>query len=89
VGGIELNTETDDSSRTPILSGIPLLGFLFRSDTVTRDRTRFFVLIRANVMRDTGFEDLKYVSGRTVERNGLEGLGAEDGWPKVEPRIIK
>ncbi len=86
VGGIELKTDTDDSSKTPLLSEIPLLGFLFRSNTVTRDRTRFFVLIRANVMRDSGFADLKYVSGRTIESNDL---GLSDGWPKVEPRVIK
>ncbi len=86
VGGIELKTDTDDTSKTPILSDIPLLGFLFRSNKLTRDRTRFFVLIRANVMRDSGFADLKYVSGRTVESNAL---GFSDGWPKVEPRVIK
>ncbi len=86
VGGIELKNDTDDTSRVPLLGQIPFLGFLFQNNTVTRDRTRFFVLIRANVMRDSGFEDLKYVSGRTVEQNDL---GFSDGWPKVEPRVIK
>jgi type II secretory pathway component GspD/PulD (secretin) len=89
VGGLDVTTETDDESRVPILGGIPLLGNLFKSRSTTSDRTRFFVLIRANVMRDTGFEDLKYVSGRTVERQGLDGVGVEDGWPKVEPRVIR
>lgn len=86
VGGIELKNDTDDISRVPLLGQIPFLGFLFQNNTVTRDRTRFFVLIRANVMRDSGFADLKYMSGRTVEQNDL-GFG--DGWPKVEPRVIK
>jgi general secretion pathway protein D len=86
VGGLEVMTETDDESRVPILGEMPLIGNLFKSRSTTSDRTRFFVLIRANVMRDSGFEDLKYVSGRTVERNSLD---LDDGWPKVEPRVIK
>lgn len=86
VGGIEFKTDTEDTSRVPILGEIPILGALFRTNTTGHDRTRFFVLIKANVMRDGGFEDLKYVSERTVDR---EGLDVSSGWPTVAPRVIR
>jgi general secretion pathway protein D len=86
VGGIQLNSDTDDVSRTPGLGELPLVGWLFRSSKTTHDRTRFFVLIKANVMRDEGFADLKYVSGRTAAANALP---VDDGAPKVAPRVIR
>lgn len=86
VGGIDLNTDTDDTSRTPVLGELPVFGWLFRSSKVTHDRTRFFVLIKANIMRDAGFGELKYLSNRSVEQNQLS---IDDGWPVVEPRVIK
>ena len=95
VGGIELTTETDDESRVPLLGSIPLLGEFFKSHSTTRDRTRFFVFIRANVMREAQFEDLKYVSTQRAESLGVaegsvgHGAAVETGWPKVEPKIIK
>lgn len=68
----------------PLIGRIPLIGALFRNRTTTSDRTRFYVLIRADVLRDTGFEDLKYMS-----KSMADSAGAGDSWPTVTPRVIK
>ena len=72
------------SSRVPILGSIPWLGALFRSDSSATTRNRFFVFLRCSVLRHDGFEDLKYLSGIELGEAGLD-----DGWPVLEPRIIR
>jgi general secretion pathway protein D len=84
VGGIELENDSKSVSQVPLLSQIPLLGEAFKSRSKTSSRSRFYVFIRANILRGRGFEDLKYISGRDVAKAGVD-----DGLPVVEPRVIK
>lgn len=84
VGGIDLESESKTTSQVPILGDIPLVGEAFKSRNTTNNRSRFFVFIRANVLRGRGFEDLRYLSARD-----LEAARVPDGWPEVEPRIIR
>lgn len=84
VGGIDLENESKTTSQVPLLGDIPLLGEAFKSRNTTNNRSRFFVFIRANVLRGRGFEDLKYLSIRDVEAARIP-----DGWPEVEPRVIR
>jgi general secretion pathway protein D len=84
VGGLDMVSETEAESRVPFLGEIPLLGNLFKSQTRTRMKNRFFVFIRCSVFRHTRFEDLRFAS-----TGDLEVAGIEDGWPVVEPRVIR
>lgn len=84
VGGIDLDNESKTTSQVPFLGNIPLLGEAFKNRNTSSNRSRFFVFIRANVLRGRGFEDLKYLSARD-----MEAAGVPDGWPEVEPRIIR
>ena len=45
---------------------------------------RFFVFIRASVMRAASFEDLKYASDTKAS-----AMGIDDGFPEVEPMLIR
>jgi general secretion pathway protein D len=84
VGGIELENESKSVSQVPLLGSIPLIGEAFKTRTSSSTKTRFFVFIRANILRNRGFEDLKYLSDRDAARAAVD-----DGLPKVEPRVIK
>jgi general secretion pathway protein D len=86
VGGIELEAKAHAISQVPLLGSIPLLGEAFKSRSHSSNRSRFYVFIRANVLRGRGFEDLRYISDSAVAGTG--GL-INDGWPAVEPRIIR
>ena len=83
VGGMEIESSAEAISQIPLLGDIPLLGEVFKNRSKSTTRSRFYVFIRANVLRHDGFEDLKYLSDRDV-------LAAEidDGWPVVKPRVI-
>ena len=84
VGGIASEVEGEAVSQVPILGDIPLVGELFRSRSQSRSSSKFFVLIRARIMRDVGFEDLKFLGDLTADT-----LGLDDDLPQVEPRIIR
>lgn len=84
VGGLEIESKTRGDSRVPLLGSIPILGHLFRDQTASANKTRFFVFLRCDVMKSRTFEDLKYRSGEA-----LDTARVDDGWPKLEPRVIR
>jgi general secretion pathway protein D len=84
VGGIDLESESKTTSQVPFLGDIPLIGEAFKNRNTTDNRSRFFVFIRANVLRGRGFDDLKYLSV-----GDLDAARVPDGWPVVEPRFIR
>ena len=84
VGGLEVTNESRGVSQIPLIGDIPLIGEAFKNRSITSSRTRFFVFIRSDVLRHTSFEDLKYLSDRDVAEAEVD-----DGWPKVEPRVIR
>lgn len=84
VGGIDLDTDGKGTSQVPGLGSIPILGEAFKSRSSTTSRTRFYVFIRATVMRADGYEDLKYASDAATAEAGVD-----DGWPVLRPRVIR
>lgn len=84
VGGLELFTDSDADTKTPLLGDIPIIGNLFKSQTESLSTTKFYLFIRASVLRSPSFERLKYISDRAVEESD-----SEIGWPTVKPLIIR
>ncbi|MCC6660713.1 MAG: hypothetical protein IT437_07480 [Phycisphaerales bacterium] len=84
VGGIDLETSGKSVSQVPLLGNIPIIGEAFKNRNRNSSHQKFYVFIRAGVLRAGGFEDLKYLSGVATSR-----LGVDDGFPRLEPRVIK
>ncbi len=84
VGGLELTNSGDGRSQVPIVGDIPLIGELFKNQSKTGGRQRFYVFLRATVLRSTNLEDLKYLSDLDA---GAAAVPSE--WPVVEPRVIR
>lgn len=84
VGGIQVVNEADAASQVPLIGSIPILGELFKSRSESSSHSRLYAFIRANVLRHTAFEDLKFISDRKLRDADLDS-----GWPEVEPRIIR
>ena len=61
LGGLVKDDVQDSTQGVPILSGIPLLGRLFRNDVVTVTKSNLLVFIRPTIIRDD--EDLKGATG--------------------------
>ncbi len=84
VGGLEMETTAEAVSQIPLLGDIPIIGEAFKSRSKSTTRSRFYVFIRANILRHGGFEDLKYISDQQVAAAEID-----DGWPVVHPQVIR
>ncbi len=84
VGGIELEDKGKTVSQVPLIGRVPIIGEAFKSRGKNSSRTRFYVFIRANILRGRGFEDLKYISTQDIAKAGLD-----PGWPTSKPRVIR
>jgi type IV pilus assembly protein PilQ len=51
IGGINVSTETNAQSRTPVLHRIPLLGWLFKSDVNEDRNTELLIFITPRIVR--------------------------------------
>ena len=85
LGGLSNRTDSQGESRIPLLGQVPLLGNLFKKSTETSTESRFFVFIRANVLRHAGFEDLRRMSEQRAKSADL----ADPDWPELKPELMK
>jgi general secretion pathway protein D len=84
VGGLDVATDGKAVNQVPFIGSIPIIGEAFKSRNNNSSRTKFYVFIHATVLRQQSFEDLKYISDLDVA-----AAAVDDGWPVVEPRIIR
>ena len=83
VGGIALESESRGISKVPLLGNMPVIGGLFRSQTTSKDSTKFYTLIRASIDRSSSYEAL-----RARSRSVASTLGLPQGIPELLPMVM-
>lgn len=68
IGGIVTQEASDNVQGIPILSHLPLLGWLFRRDTESEDRRTLYIFLTPYILYDYGFGDYREL---TRERKGI------------------
>lgn len=63
VGGLTRDIDSETIQRIPLLGQIPIVEYAFSQRRNTKRQITLFVFLRAYVMRDDKFEDLKVLSG--------------------------
>ena len=84
LGGLSNKTIAHSESRIPWLGSIPFLGRLFSSHTDSTQDSRFYVFIRANILRNASFGDLRY---STDEKAKAAGIGT-NGEPQLKAQLM-
>jgi len=80
LGGLRDMNDAEGTTRVPILGSLPLIGHLFRVDSESQSDARFYVFLKATVLRDPGFADLRALSAPDLARAGVN-----DGEPSLAP----
>jgi type II secretory pathway component GspD/PulD (secretin) len=84
LGGLETKSETEAINQVPILGSLPVIGWLFSSESTKVEHSRFYVFIRASILRSSDFQHLKFLSDVEMHRADVD-----PGWPEVEPILIR
>ena len=53
IGGIYSQTESDNTTKVPVLGDVPYIGFLFRNNSKQDDRTELLIFISPRIMKNT------------------------------------
>lgn len=83
VGGLTLTSNSGATTQVPLLGEVPILGELFKSRDNSTSESRFYVFIRANVMRQDAMLDFKFLS---LDESFDAGIPQD--WPTPEPQVI-
>jgi len=97
LGGLIQEEVTDTESKVPLLGDIPIIGFLFRSQSTTKSKANLMVFLRPSILRDhrdaTFVTNEKYNYIRGIESQGYdqedESYGLLDGAAPRLPPIEK
>lgn len=73
VGGLTRNTFMEAVDRVPLLGKIPVVEYFFSSRVSDKTQTTLFVFIRATILRDDKFKDLKLLSADAATEADLPG----------------
>jgi general secretion pathway protein D len=84
VGGLSGDRISETVDRIPFLGSIPGLEYLFSNRVENKRQTTLFVFIRAVILRDDKFADLKQISGDAAQTVELPG-----DFPESEPVVIQ
>ncbi len=84
VGGLEVTSDGTGADQVPFFGSLPVIGNLFKNQTLSQSKSRFFVFIHASVMRDQSLEALRYASDVDA---GAAGLPAS--WPRTLPQVVR
>jgi len=87
IGGLIAERETESVSKVPLLGDMPLLGWLFKSSTMRREKTNLLLLLTPQIIKDV--KDLSQISERQQAGYELESkkslsedrYGAPAGYP--------
>jgi type II secretory pathway component GspD/PulD (secretin) len=81
LGGLVDTSKEDDSSGTPWLSGLPLIGRLFKTDSKKETSKNILIFVTATLISDVGEE--------LIPLNEMERYGLEVPPEATVPEIIK
>jgi general secretion pathway protein D len=73
LGGLIQEEVTDTESKVPLLGDIPLIGFLFRSESTTKSKANLMVFLRPSILRD--HRDASFVTNEKY--NYIRGIESE------------
>jgi general secretion pathway protein D len=83
IGGIVTQDKTESTQGVPVLSHIPLLGWLFKREQETDDKRTLYIFLTPYILYDYGFGDYREATRMrkgeidTLRGDPLQGLNVE------------
>jgi general secretion pathway protein D len=74
IGGLVGDSTEDDTYKVPLLGDIPLLGWLFKTHSSTREKTNMYVFLTPHIVRTKQDADKIYQEKRDTMGEVVEGI---------------
>ena len=74
IGGLVGDSTTDATTGVPLLSNIPLLGWLFKAKTVKREKTNLYIFLTPHIVRTQKEAAVLYQQKREAMGEVVEGI---------------
>lgn len=89
IGGLMKDEEQESTSKVPLLGDLPILGWLFKSKTVSKTKVNMLVFLTPKIIRNTS-DRTNLVQEKTTERlNFLKRNGGKDPYGGTIDKILK
>src|SRR4029453_2064470 len=85
LAGLLDNSETKTFSRIPVVSDIPVIGALFKSKSVQKNKTELIFIVTAQMVKPVNRDDLPQMRGVDGLKNGSP-LGLEPKSEEIQGR---
>jgi general secretion pathway protein D len=76
LGGLIKEQEVEDIAKVPLLGDLPILGWLFKSKSVTKDKVNMVVFLTPKIIRNSS--DINAVVAKRLD-DRIEGIKAQGG----------
>jgi type II secretory pathway component GspD/PulD (secretin) len=86
LGGLVQDDVRNGNTKVPVLGDIPVLGYLFRYDTKSRQKSNLLVFVTPTIVEDTDFQPTKtdYLKTPVPSSDSVEGEWS--AWDSGKPR---
>lgn len=89
IGGLMKDEESEITSKVPILGDLPVLGWLFKSRSITKTKVNMLVFLTPRIIRNSA-NQTALVQAKTTERlNFLKKNGGKDPYGSTIDKLLK
>ncbi len=87
LGGLVRESEREDVSKVPVLGDIPVIGWLFKSSTSSKEKLNLMVFLTPKIIRNPG--DQKSVLSKTLDERTefIKNTGGRDPYGKKMDQV--
>lgn len=89
LGGLMKEDETEQITKVPLLGDIPIIGWLFKSRSSSKQKTNMSIFLTPKIIRNS--EDQKQLLGRQMEKRlkYIKSVGGRDPYGEIADELQK
>ena len=89
IGGLIRDEETESTRKVPLLGDLPIIGWLFKSKDVTKNKINMVVFLTPKILR-TKQDQINLLNAKATERlNFIKQQGGKDPYGGTMDKILK
>jgi general secretion pathway protein D len=89
IGGLMKDQESEQTSKVPVLGDLPILGWLFKSKTVSKSKVNMLVFLTPRIVRNPADQNRLVLEKANQRLDFLKKNGGKDPYGATLDKILK